>query len=89
MPKLVRMLGVVPTVIFPVATVQQLAALVQAGRSDGASALTWTLFGIANICLYVYVEKYREPQALFGLLGTAVLDFAIVALILRYRALGM
>lgn len=89
MRNLIRLLGVVPTIIFPVATVQQLAALVQVGRSDGASAVTWTLFGIANICLYIYVEKYREPQALFGLLGTAVLDFAIVGLILRYRALGM
>jgi hypothetical protein len=84
-----KLLGVVPTVIFPAATIQQLATLVQAGRSDGASALTWTLFGIANLCLYLYVEKYKEPQAVLGLLGTAVVDFAIVGVILRYRALDL
>ena len=84
-----RTLGYVPSVIFPAATVTQLWALWQAGRSDGASALTWTLFGIANLCLYLYVEKYREPQAIIGLLGTAVADFAIVAVILHYRTLGV
>ncbi|MBA4020053.1 MAG: hypothetical protein C0483_23040 [Pirellula sp.] len=84
-----RTLGYIPSIIFPAATITQLWTLWQAGRSDGASALTWTLFGIANLCLYLYVEKYREPQAIIGLLGTAVVDFAIVAVILRYRTLGV
>lgn len=84
-----RTLGYVPSVVFPAGTAVQLGALWQAGRSDGASALTWTLFGIANLCMYFYIEKYREPQAIIGLIGTALVDFAIVAVILHYRTLGV
>jgi len=39
--------------------------------------------------MYFYIEKYREPQAIVGLIGTALVDFAIVAVILHYRTLGV
>ena len=37
------------------------------------------LFGIANIAVYIYTEKYLAPQTMIGFLGTAVLDFIIAA----------
>ena len=43
--------------------------------------MTWLLFGIANVGLYIFTEKYFTVQALVGLLGTAIMDFVIVALI--------
>lgn len=84
--RLAEVLGFVPTIIFPLATVTQLAALWQTKSGEGTSALTWSLFAVANFCLYVYVEKYTELQSIVGLLGTGVLDVAIVALIFRYRS---
>ena len=41
--------------------------------------------GIANLGLYLYTEKYTQPQALIGLLFTAVIDFAIAILSLYRR----
>ena len=34
--------------------------------------MTWTLFGIANIAVYIYTEKYLAVQTIIGFLGTAV-----------------
>jgi polyferredoxin len=46
------------------------------------SYLTWSLFGIANIGLYIYTEKYTALPSILGLLGSAALDFIIAALAL-------
>ncbi|MGC3970740.1 MAG: hypothetical protein QM775_26425 [Pirellulales bacterium] len=85
--RLVEIIGIVPTIIFPLATVSQLVTLLKAKTAAGASAVTWSLFALANLCLYIYVEKFLELQAIVGLLGSAAVDVAIVVLILRYRAL--
>ena len=75
---LFEILGWVPAVIFPSATVVQLASVLRAPRVEGVSMTTWPLFGLANICLYLFTEKYLAPQMLIGVLGTAVFDFASV-----------
>jgi hypothetical protein len=85
--RLVEIIGFVPSIIFPLATVSQFITLYRAKSAAGASALTWTLFALANLCLYIYVEKFFELQAIVGLLGTAIVDVAIVGLILRYRGI--
>jgi uncharacterized protein with PQ loop repeat len=72
--------GWIPAVIFPAATSVQLVKIIRAKTAEGISILTWTLFGLANVGLYVYAEKYFSFQAIIGLLGTAVLDFIIVGL---------
>jgi uncharacterized membrane protein YhaH (DUF805 family) len=72
--------GWLPAVIIPAATLIQLADIVKRRSAAGVSGLTWFLFGIANIGLYVYTEKYSSIQSIVGLLGPATLDFAIALL---------
>jgi hypothetical protein len=80
-----QLFGVLPAIIFPSATLLFLVRLVQQGAAAAANATTWLLFGIANLALYAYAERYTEWQAIVGLLGTAALDFAIVAFICLAR----
>lgn len=75
-------IGWVPAVIIPAATVIALINALTAGDVAGMSIWSWLLFGIANVCFYLYTEKYRSPQAILGFLGTALLDFVIVAVVL-------
>ena len=74
---LLELLGWIPAIIFPAATLLQLASVLRAERIDGISMTTWALFGVANICFYLFTEKYLAPQMLIGVLGTALVDFAI------------
>jgi hypothetical protein len=74
--------GVLPAVIFPTATAFQLIRIVRARSAAGVSAVTWTLFGLANVALYIYAERYTEWQSIVGILLTAILDFAIAGLAL-------
>lgn len=75
-----QLVGVLPAVVFPTATLLQLVRIVRARSTAGVSVFAWTLFGIANIALYVYAERYTEWQAILGLLVTAILDFAIAGI---------
>ena len=73
-----QLVGVLPAVIFPAATFLQLVRLARARTTAGVNASTWLLFGLANLALYIYAERYMEWQAILGMLVTAVLDFVIV-----------
>ena len=72
--------GWLPAIIIPLATIIQLSTIFKDRSVDGVSWLTWCLFGIANIGLYVYTEKYMDIQSIVGLLGSATLDFVIAGL---------
>lgn len=74
--------GIIPALIFPIATLIQVIRMVRARSAAGVSITSWFLFGIANIAIYIYAERYTEWQAIVGMLVTAVLDFVIVALAL-------
>lgn len=74
--------GWLPATIIPTATALQLFGMWRRRSAAGVDPLVWGLFGVANLGLYVYTEKYVEPQAVLGLLLTAVLDFWIAALAL-------
>ena len=76
----VQLSGWLPAVIIPMATVIQLSTILRQRSAQGVSALTWAMFGIANVGLYIYTEKYTSVQSIVGLLGSAVLDFAIALL---------
>ena len=84
-PQLVELSGWLPAVIFPAATLIQLITIVRSNSVNGISSLTWTLFGIANIAVYIYTEKYLALQTIIGFLGTAALDFIIATIALRSR----
>lgn len=79
------LIGWIPAAVFPTATAIQLLRLIAARSVAGVSVLTWTLFGLANVSVYIYSEKYADPQSIIGFVLTAVLDFVIVALVLVRR----
>ncbi len=81
----IELMGWVPAVVFPGATLIQLVATIRARSATGMSAITWVLFGLANLGLYGWTGKHFALQSLIGLLGTAALDFLIVLVILRTR----
>ncbi|MDE1460779.1 hypothetical protein [Spartinivicinus poritis] len=70
--------GWLPAIVFPVATFLQLWVVLKNRSGEGVSKTTWLLFGIANIGLYIYAEKYDSIQSIIGMLLTAGLDFLIV-----------
>ena len=74
--------GWIPAIILPAATISQLLKIYQSKSAEGVSLTTWFLFGVANIGLYIFTEKYFALQSLIGLLGTAIMDFVIVAMII-------
>jgi hypothetical protein len=79
--------GVLPAIVYPAATLLQIVRVVRHRSTVGVSKITWLLFGVANISLSVYTERYAEWQAIVSLLLSAVLDFVIVGLaIFAYRA---
>jgi hypothetical protein len=49
------------------------------------SWLTWFLFGLANVAVYIYTEKYFALQTIIGFLGTAVIDFVIAGMAISQR----
>lgn len=82
---LIELVGYIPAIIFPVATLMQLVHLLKTKRSDGVPALTWAAFALGNISLYIYAEKYTELQSIIGQLATAALQLYVVYLIVVYR----
>jgi hypothetical protein len=79
-------LGWLPAVILPSATIVQVRALLTAPTHEGTSLVTWLLFLLANVgALFLGrpdTTVARVQMALaFGL--TALLDAAVVALLLR------
>lgn len=85
-PHIVDVAGWLPPIIFPVATLIQLIALLRSNSLKAISPMTWTVFGIANISVYIYTEKYLAVQTIVGFLGTALLDFMIAAMAIKGRA---
>jgi len=82
---LFTLLGWVPALIFPAASGLQLVTILVRRKADGVSIPAWALFAIANICLFVYTEKYGELESVVGALGTAAINLCIVAAAWRYR----
>ena len=81
-PTVVEVSGYIPAVVIPIATAMQLLSLIRSGKTAGVNWRSWFLFGVSNIGLYIYTEKYTSLQSIAGLLGSAALDFAIVAVVL-------
>lgn len=80
---LIEIAGWLPAIIFPTATAIQLLGILRSRSVRGVSAMTWLLFGVANIAVYVYTEKYFALQTIIGFLGSALLDFIIAGLAWR------
>lgn len=83
--QIIQIAGAIPAIIFPAASLIQLCALLRRRNADGVSALSWFFFAVANICLYVYTQKYDEWAAIATFLGTSTLNFAVCGLAIYYR----
>lgn len=83
---LFTVLGWVPAVIFPTASGLQLLAILHRRSAQGVSIPAWGLFAVANLCLFVYTEKYDELESIVGALGTSVLNVCIVTAALKFRS---
>lgn len=84
-----QLAGILPAIIFPAATLVQLVRMIRARSAAGVSVTSWLLFGFANLAIYFYAERYGEWQSICGMLVTAALDFAIVAVALwGFRSRG-
>ena len=83
--RVTNLAGWIPAVVLPVATLLQMVKIARSNSVEGVSLMTWLLFGFANVGLYIFTEKYFSPQAVIGLLGTAVMNFMIVGMILSLR----
>lgn len=81
----IQIAGTIPAIIFPTASLIQLITLIRHRNANGVSALSWFFFGIANICLYIYTQKYGEWEAIVTFLGTSTLNFAVCILALYYH----
>lgn len=75
-----QLAGCFPAIVFPAATGFQLIRMLRSRSAAGVSAASWALFGLANVALYVYAQRYDEWQSIVGLLLTAVLDFAVAGI---------
>lgn len=82
---LFEVLGWVPAIVFPTATGLQLLTILHRKSAQGVSIPAWTLFAIANVCLFAYTEKYSELESIIGSVGTALLNVCIVIAAFRYR----
>jgi uncharacterized protein with PQ loop repeat len=81
---IVDLIGWVPAIIFPTASAIQLYELFRAKSSEGVSAVTWTMFVIANLGAYLYLEKFWEPQALAYIVA-GLIQICIVILVIKKR----
>ncbi len=80
--RFIELSGWLPAIVIPAATLLQLIQVYNTASVEGVSWATWLMFGLANIGFYIYTEKYTSIQSILGFLGTALLDFVIVALVI-------
>jgi uncharacterized protein with PQ loop repeat len=80
-----QLVGWFPAVLFPLASLLQLRAIVARRSAAGVSVASWAMFAMANVSLYLYMERFTEPQAMLSGLGTAAANLAVVAAALWYR----
>ena len=81
-------MGWVPAVILPISTALQLAKILSVKSVKGVSILSWFLFGLANLGAYFYTDKMLKPQAILAFLVSAILDFIIVAVAIKFKSPG-
>jgi len=74
-----------PAIILPFSTALQLVKTLKTKEVEGVSALSWFLFGIANIGAFIMTGKFTSLPAILAFPLTTVLDFAIVAAVLILR----
>lgn len=81
----IKIVGIIPAFIFPIASIMQCIHLLRVKNSKGNSLLSWFAFCLGNLCLYIYTEKYLELQSIIATLGTALIQLYVIHLIWKYR----
>jgi uncharacterized protein with PQ loop repeat len=73
------LIGSIPAIILPLAAFLQLLRMVRNRSAEGVSPVSWALFGIANLCLFIYTDQI-DIFIFLSFIGTAIIDFLIVGL---------
>lgn len=73
--------GWVPAVIFPGASFLQLLKVIRSESVAGISIVTWLLFVLANLGMYVFTEKYFVIQSIITNLLTAAIQGSVVVVV--------
>jgi uncharacterized protein with PQ loop repeat len=55
---LTNVAGWMPAIILPLATITQLTKIVRERSAKGVSLVTWVMFGVANVGLYVFTVLF-------------------------------
>ena len=87
--ELIQLIGFLPAIIFPLASLTQLWAMHRQQSAKGVSISTWIMVAVANLSLYIYTQKYDEIQSILALLGAASLNLCVVFLALHFRRRNM
>lgn len=74
---LLELIGLVPAVFFPTASLVQLVAMLRRGNATGVSVMSWSMVGVSNVCLFAYTRQYDDPITIMALMGAAVLNFCV------------
>jgi uncharacterized protein with PQ loop repeat len=82
---IINIAGWIPAIAIPSATLAQLFKILGSRKTAGVSVLSWGLFGVANLGIYIFTEKYFAIQSILAQLLTAILNFVIVFSILALR----
>jgi uncharacterized protein with PQ loop repeat len=69
--------GWLPAIIFPTATLFQLIPVLK-GQTAGVSAVSWAMFGLANLGAYLFSTQKHTVQIILAFLLTAIMDALIV-----------
>lgn len=85
---LLELIGIVPAVFFPAASLVQLIAILRRQSARGVSFWSWTMVGVSNICLFTYTQKYDDLITIMALMGAAVLNFAVAFTALYFHRKG-
>ena len=80
-----ELIGLVPAIFFPAASLVQLLAMLRRGNASGVSFWSWSMVGISNVCLFTYTQRYDDVITILALMGAAVLNFAVAFTALYYQ----
>lgn len=80
-----QLAGLIPAIVFPLASLSQLIAIARRRSAEGVSIATWLMVGFANISLFIYSEKYVDLLNIIALLGAALLNFCVASMAIFYQ----
>lgn len=82
---LLQLVGILPAIIFPAASLSQLLAIWRRRSAEGVSVATWLLVGVGNVSLFLYNGLYTDIFNIVALLGAALLNFCVAGTVIYFQ----